>query len=164
MVVTSVWGGRIYSIHCRASYFALGRLEDKDENHQDDLKNYKCILFFKIVRVKKSWGGTELNKFCPPNRSDDRYLCFYLYPSSMLTTNAAMFYNTLYTWTIWLILCIIVVQYSTIILSGELQLVAVAELPDLPRVNRHQDIWQYAVAPISNKCIIACSHIITLIS
>ena len=35
--------------------------------------------------VKNIWRGKELNKLCPPNRSDDLdlCLCFCLYPSSM---------------------------------------------------------------------------------
>ena len=40
----------------------------------------------KIVLVQNTKHGRELNKFCPSNRSDDLYLCFCLYPSSMGTT------------------------------------------------------------------------------
>ena len=41
------------------------------------------ILFFKIILVGNSSCGKELNKFCPPNSSDDLCLLFCLYPSSM---------------------------------------------------------------------------------
>ena len=41
------------------------------------------IRFFKIVLGKIASACKELNKFCPPNRSDDLCLFFCIYPSSM---------------------------------------------------------------------------------
>ena len=38
-------GGRINSIPCRASYFALGRFIESDDQHQDDLKNWMNSKF-----------------------------------------------------------------------------------------------------------------------
>ena len=32
------FGNRVYSFSCHASYFALGRFEEQDDLHQDDLK------------------------------------------------------------------------------------------------------------------------------
>ena len=37
-----------------------------------------------ILLVQNSQLGMELNKLCPPNSSDDLYLFFCLYPSSMV--------------------------------------------------------------------------------
>ena len=39
-VVAAAWGQNIASIPCRASYFAPGWLEEKDDLHKDDLKNW----------------------------------------------------------------------------------------------------------------------------
>ena len=66
-------GGRICSISCRASCFASVDLEEKVE----------FILFFQIDEGKIATSAKEFNKFCPPNRSDDLYLCHCLHPSSM---------------------------------------------------------------------------------
>ena len=56
--------------------------------HYDDLKNrMNCtrIVYFSksSCMVQNSLRGKKLNKFCPPNRSNDLCLCFCLYPSSM---------------------------------------------------------------------------------
>ena len=71
--------------------FCSGQFELKDELHQDDLKeNNEFILLFKIVL------GKELNKFFPPNRSDNLCLFFCIYPSSMfphLQRNVFILFN-----------------------------------------------------------------------
>ena len=40
--------------------------------------------FLQIVQVKSSYRGKELNKFCPPNGSDDLCFFFFIHPLSML--------------------------------------------------------------------------------
>ena len=66
LFVTAVWTielrDRIYSIPCRASYFALGWFEDKDEWHQDDLKKrgHLSYILFKIVLVQNSYSAVRI--------------------------------------------------------------------------------------------------------
>ena len=49
----------------------------------------ELIQLLKIVQVQN--GGKKLNKFCPPNSSEDLCLCFSLYPSSMLNSVQTQF-------------------------------------------------------------------------
>ena len=73
-------GDRIFSIPCLASYL----------HYRTSLKNrilqiilVLLILFFKSCKTAR--GAKELlNKFCPPNSSDDFCLFFSIYPSSMM--------------------------------------------------------------------------------
>ena len=82
-------GYRIYSIPIPRRFeeqeeFAPRGFEEKDE----------FIIFFKIVRVQNSQCGKELNKFCPPNSSDDLCLLFlfilllWFLPSVSLSSSA----------------------------------------------------------------------------
>ena len=57
---------RIYSIPCRASYFARGQFEEQDELIIF-LKSSWCNSSYSLLRP----GAQELNKVCPPNSSDD---------------------------------------------------------------------------------------------
>ena len=62
--------------------------------HKDDLKNRMNSSFssyhpgainpfLPVILVQNRQRGKELNKFCPPNSSDDLYLFFCINPSSM---------------------------------------------------------------------------------
>ena len=69
--------GRVCSIPCRASCFALVYLEETVEFNR----------FFQIDRL----NSTESSKYvdCPPNRHDGICLCFFRHPSSMPYTAEA---------------------------------------------------------------------------
>ena len=58
-------GDRINTIPCRSSYFAPGWYKEKDEFMQNSKR------------------GIELNKLCPPNRSNDLCHLFCVNPSCM---------------------------------------------------------------------------------
>ena len=46
-VADALWGDRIYSIPCLASYSAPGRYDEKDELHQDDMK--KRMIYTRMI-------------------------------------------------------------------------------------------------------------------
>ena len=88
-VVGSVWGGSIYSIPCRATWFYTGWFELYIgwSASWDDLKEKdKFILFFKFVPVQNSYSAAArqgIEYIFPPNSSDHLYLFFCICPSSM---------------------------------------------------------------------------------
>ena len=51
---------RIYSISCQGSYFAVGRFEEYDELHQDDLKKRMNSSFSsKLLKCKIASAATN---------------------------------------------------------------------------------------------------------
>ena len=66
-------GGRIDSSLCCTCYFASGRLEDLDELHQDDMKNWmNCTR----TKWRKGWIVPFLQLILMQNSSDDLCLLF----------------------------------------------------------------------------------------
>ena len=56
----------VYSIPCRAGYFALGRFEEKDGLHLDDMKIKDVfILFFKSSWCKIASAARNCTNFVP---------------------------------------------------------------------------------------------------
>ena len=74
------------SIPCRASYYAQGRFWRIGWIHPF-LSNHPGAVHPNIQNRPRqnSWCGKNLNTFFPPNKSDDLWLFFCLYPSSLCT-------------------------------------------------------------------------------
>ena len=82
-VQSLLFGEKIYSIPRRTSYFARKILKNW-LNSSFYFKSSQCYSSFSLNRpVQNNQRGQKLNKFFPPNRSDDLCRFFFLYLSSM---------------------------------------------------------------------------------
>ena len=114
----AAWGDRSYSIPCRTSCFALGRFEEQDELHQDDLKERdEFILFFKIVLGKIACAARN---------------CINSAPQTAATTFS---FSSVYILLLWLV--IFTTAYTLAPCGDKLQLVFINLLTGVHCTDRH---------------------------
>ena len=82
-VVAAVWGTEFITVNSLPrQFFFSGRFEEQDEflsSYHSDAIN----PFLHIILVQNRQRGKEMNKFCPPNSSDDLCLLLCINPSSL---------------------------------------------------------------------------------